>query len=83
MPEKFLKPFIDRPGILDPVAGDPQGYVTTDGMWAAIPWAGKRKGFSIIHNGRQVHDVKTYKQALTYIKKHSKLKITSTLEEFL
>lgn len=83
MPEKFLKPFIDRPGILDPVAGDPQGYVTNDGMWAAIPWAGKRKGFSIIHNGRQVHDVKTYKQALAYIKKHSKLKITSTLEEFL
>ncbi|MEK9894537.1 MAG: hypothetical protein VW454_06215 [Pelagibacteraceae bacterium] len=83
MPEKFLKPFIDRPGILDEIPGDPQGYVTNDGMWAAIPWAGKRKGFAIIHNGRQVHDVKTYKQALTYIKKHSKLKITSTLEEFL
>ena len=79
----FLKPHIDRPGILDNVPGDPEGYVSNDGMWAAIPWAGKKKGFCIIHNGRQVHDVKTYKQALAYIKKQSKIKNTSTLEEFL
>ena len=81
--KKFLKPHIDRPGVLDPKTGDPEGYVTRDGMWAAVPWAGKRKGFAIIHNGRQVHDVKTYKQALDYIKKQSKIKPTSTLEEFL
>jgi hypothetical protein len=81
--KKFLKPFVDRPGVLDPKTGDPEGYVTNDGMWAAIPWAGKKKGFAIIHNGRQVHDVKTYKQALDYIKKQSKIKTTSTLEEFL
>lgn len=83
MSKKFLKPFVDRPGVLDPKTGDPEGYVTNDGMWAAIPWAGKKKGFAIIHNGRQVHDVKTYKQALDYIKKQSKIKTTSTLEEFL
>ena len=83
MSKKFLKPHIDRPGVLDPKTGDPEGYVTRDGMWAAVPWAGKRKGFAIIHNGRQVHDVKTYKQALDYIKKQSKIKPTSTLEEFL
>ena len=51
----------------------------------AIPWAGNTKGFCIIHNGKQVHSVKTYKQALAYIKKESKIKkkSTSTLEEFL
>tara|TARA_B100002019_G_scaffold264050_1_gene252558 strand:- start:647 stop:895 length:249 start_codon:yes stop_codon:yes gene_type:complete len=80
---KFQKPFIDNQSLLDPKVGDPDGYVTNDGMWAAIPWAGNKKGFCIIHNGRQVHDVKTYKQALAYIKKQSKIKTTSTLEEFL
>ena len=79
----FLKPFIPYPSILDPKPKDPLGYVTNDGMWAAIPWAGKKTGFCIIHNGRQVHSVTTYKQALTYIKKQSKIKTTSTLEEFL
>ena len=79
----FLKPHVSNQGLLDNTPGDPDGYVTRDGMWAAIPWAGKRKGFAIIHNGRQVHDVKTYKQALAYIKKQSKIKTTSTLEEFL
>ena len=80
---KFQKPFIHNQTLLDSKAGDPDGYVSNDGMWAAIPWAGNRKGFAIIHNGRQVHDVKTYKQALAYIKKQSKIKTTSTLEEFL
>ena len=81
----FLKPFVPRPGILNPKPGDPLGYVTNDGMWAAIPWSGDRKGFAIIHNGKQVHSVKTYKQALAYIKKESKIKKknTPTLEEFL
>ena len=79
----FLKPHVSNQGLLDNTPGDPDGYVTRDGMWAAIPWAGKRKGFAIIHNGRRVHDVKTYKQALAYIKKQSKIKTTSSLEEFL
>ena len=57
----FLKPHIDRPGILDPKPGDPQGFVTNDGMWAAIPLAGKKKGFVIIHNGSQVKVLNTYK----------------------
>ena len=79
----FLKPHVSNQGLLDNTPGDPDGYVTRDGMWAAIPWAGKKKGFAIIHNGRQVHSVTTYKQALAYIKKQSKIKTTSTLEEFL
>ena len=64
---------IDRPGILNPKVGDPMGHVTNDGMWAAIPNAGNN-GFAIIHNGKHVHKVKTYKQALAYIKKQSKIK---------
>lgn len=79
----FLKPHVTNQGLLDNTPGDPDGYVSRDGVWAAVPWAGKRKGFCIIHNGKQVHDVKTYKQALAYIKKQSKIKTTSSLEEFL
>ena len=83
--ENFLKPFIPNPGILNPTKADPLGYCSKDGMWAAVPWAGKKKGFCIIHNGSQVHSVKTYKQALDYIKKYSKIKkkTTSSLEKFL
>jgi len=79
----FLKPHIQNQSLLESKLGDPDGYVSNDGMWAAIPWAGNKKGFCIIHNGRQVHSVKTYKQALAYIKKQSKVKLTSTLEDFL
>ena len=48
MSENFLKPFIPRPGVLDSTPGDPEGYVTKDGMWAAVPYG---KKFIIIHNG--------------------------------
>jgi len=80
----FLKPHISNPGILNPKVGDPFGYVSKDGMWAAVPYVGGKE-FCIIHNGKQVHNVKTYKQALAYIKKMSKVtkNTTSTLEEFL
>lgn len=81
----FLKPHIDRPGILDPIPGDPQGYVTNDGMWAAVPMIGSKK-FVIIHNGKQDRVCNTYKQSVDYIKQQVKLskKTTSkTLEEFL
>ena len=52
---KFQKPIISRPGILDAKPGDPLGYITNDGMYAAIPYACKNpdkpKKFAIIHNG--------------------------------
>jgi hypothetical protein len=82
MTEKFLKPFIDRPGILNAKPGDPEGYVTKDGMWAAVPFG---KKFVIIHNGQQVHLANNYKAARTYISKEIKAskKATSTLEQFL
>ena len=41
MSERFQKPFIDFPSILGPTLGDPQGYVTNDGMWAAVPFGKK------------------------------------------
>ena len=86
MPDRFLKPFIPRPGILNLKPEDPLGFVTNDGMWAAIPFAGKgNKGFAIIHNGKHMGEFKTYKQSVDFIKKQIKIqkKQTSTLEEFL
>lgn len=82
MTEKFQKPFIDRPGILDAKPGDANGYVTKDGMWAAVPFG---KKFIIIHNGQQVHVANNYKTAKAYILKQVKVskKTTSTLEQFL
>jgi hypothetical protein len=82
MSEKFLKPVIPRPGVLDPKPGDPQGYVTKDGVWAAVPFG---KKFMIIHNGQQVHLANNYKAARTYISKEIKSTrtVTSTLEQFL
>tara|TARA_R100000742_G_C4272840_1_gene92175 strand:+ start:1231 stop:1434 length:204 start_codon:yes stop_codon:yes gene_type:complete len=50
-----------------------QGYVTKDGMWAAIPCMGSRK-FAIIHNGEWLHTSRNYDCALTYIKKELKKK---------
>ena len=80
MSEKFQKPFIPRPGILDKTPGDPQGYVTKDGMWAAVPYG---KKFIIIHNGQQVHLANNYKSAKTYIQKSTKGASVSSLDQFL
>ena len=65
----FLKPFVRRPGILNPTPGDPLGYVTNDGMWAAIPFG---KKFMIIHNGCQVKVLNTYKQSVDFINNQRK-----------
>ena len=82
MTEKFLKPFIPRPGVLDAKPGDPEGYVTKDGMWAAVPFG---KKFMIIHNGQQVHVANNYKAARAYITKEIKVskKKTTTIDQFL
>jgi hypothetical protein len=81
MTENFQKPFIDRPGILNPKTGDPNGYVTKDGVWAAVPYG---KKFIIIHNGQQVHLANNYSTAKSYILKQVKAskKKTSTVEQF-
>ena len=80
MTEKFQKPFIDRPSILNQKPGDPNGYVTKDGMWAAVPYG---KKFIILHNGQQVHTANNYKSAKSYIQKSAKGASVATLKEFL
>ena len=48
-----------------------QGYVTKDGMWAAIPIGGSKK-LAIIHNGEWVHTSKNFDFARSYILKESR-----------
>ena len=72
---------IQNEGLLNPTPGDPNGYVSKDGMWAAVPWTGKK--FVIIHNGRQVHTANNYKTARSFITKALKGKSVSSLDEFL
>ncbi len=67
-------------GILNPKPGDPNGYVTKNGEWAAVPWG---KKFVILHNGQQVHTANNYKSAKTYIQKSAKGTSVSTLDKFL
>lgn len=72
---------IQNYGILDAVPTDPNGYVTKDGMWAAVPYG---KKFVIIHNGFQVHTANNYQTARTYIQKQIKSKKQSgPLDKFL
>ncbi len=78
-------PFVPNYGLLNNTPSDPAGYVSKDGMWAAVPFENK---FVIIHNGHQVHTANNYKTARSYISKHikataKKVSSTSTLENFL
>ncbi len=75
-------PFIPHEGKLDPVMGEPSGYVTKDGKWAAVPYG---KQFIVLCNGEQVHLAKTLALAKEYIQKKvkqtpRKRKTTSSLE---
>jgi ABC-type uncharacterized transport system ATPase component len=72
---------IQNEGLLNPKPGDPNGYVTKDGMWAAVPYG---KKFVIIHNGEQVHTANNYTTAKSYILKQIKAskKKTSNIERF-
>jgi hypothetical protein len=71
---------IQNETILNSVPGHPNGYVTKDEMWAAVPWG---KKFVILHNGQQVHTCNNYKSAKTYIQKSAKGASVSTLDQFL
>jgi len=77
-------PNITNSGLLKSVPSDPEGYVTKDGMWAAVPFG---KKFMILHNGEQVHVSGTLATAKSYINKQikvSKIKPgTSSLDAFL
>ena len=63
---KFLKPHIPQPGLLDTEPGNPLGYVKNDGMWEAVP-CGKK--YTMIHNASVVYQARTYDSALNFIKK--------------
>lgn len=72
---------IQNESLLKPKPGDPNGYVSKDLTWAAVPWG---KKFVIIHNGEQVHTMNNYASAKSYILKEinaSKKKI-STVDQF-
>jgi ABC-type uncharacterized transport system ATPase component len=73
---------IPNSGLLNPVPTEPDGYVTKDLQWAAVPF-GKR--FVIIHNGEQVSLVNSIKTAKNYINKQIKAfkKTESSLTNFL
>jgi hypothetical protein len=71
---------IQNEGILDPVPGEPNGFVSKNGEWAAIPWG---KKFIIVYKGQQVHTAKNYNSAKSYIQKSTKGSSVSTLDQFL
>jgi hypothetical protein len=78
-------PFIPNERMLEPVVGDPLGYTTKDGKWAAVPFG---KQFIILCNGEQVHLSKSLALAKDYIQKKvkqtpRKRKSTSSLEQHL
>ena len=55
------------PTLLDPKPDQPTGYVTKDGMWAAVPSDGRK--FAIVHIGIIEHFSKNFECAMIYIKK--------------
>ena len=71
---------IQNESLLDPNPGDPNGFVTKDEQWAAVPWG---KKFIILHKGRQIHTANNYKTAVNFIKKASKGKSVSSLTDFI
>jgi len=72
---------IQKEGILDPKPGDPNGFVSKDGEWAAVCWTGKK--YIIIYKGQQVHTANNYNSAKSYIQKAAKGASISTLDQFL
>ena len=52
----------------------PEGYVTKDGSWAAVPMIGSETKLVIIHNGEHVHVARNYDAAKTYILREKKKK---------
>jgi hypothetical protein len=71
---------IQNEGLLNAKPGDPNGYVTKNGEWAAVPWG---KKFVILHNGQQVHTANNFKSAKTYIQKSAKGASVASLKQFL
>lgn len=74
---------IQNTDILKPKPGNPNGYLSKDNTWAAVPFGNQ---FIILHKGSQVHVCKNYNDAKSYIDKKIKLskkKSSATLEDLL
>jgi len=76
-----------NPDKLTAKGGQPEGYVTKDGSWAAIPVMDSKKKLMVIHNGEHMYLASNYEKAVAYIKKQisieKKLKKKGSLEKFL
>lgn len=57
--------------ILNPKPGTPNGYLSPDKNWAAVPFGTQ---FIILNKGNQVHLAKNYEDAKAYIQKKIKAK---------
>lgn len=78
----MILPTIPNFGKLNSTQGNPEGYITKDGKWAAVPCGNE---FMILCNGEQVHVSKTFDLAKEYIRKKlrqtpKKKKTLSSLE---
>lgn len=71
---------IENETLLDTVPGYPNGYVSKNLEWAAIPCGSK---FIIVYKGQQVHTANNYRTAKSYIQKAMKGKSVSTLSDLL
>lgn len=74
---------IQNTGILNPTPGNPNGYLSKDNTWAAVPFGNQ---FIILHKGEQVHLCRNFKDAKAYIQKRtkaSKRKSLGSLENLL
>ena len=74
---------VQNEGILNAKPGHPNGYVSKNLEWAAIPWG---KKFIIVYKGQQVHTANNYKSALSFIEKEVKAlkkKTKGPLDQFL
>lgn len=78
-------PNIPNSSLLNNTPSGPEGYVTKDGKWSAVPWGNK---FIILCNGEQVHTSNNLTTAKDYIQKKvkqtpRKRSASSSLEQHL
>lgn len=73
----MVVPSIPNYGLLNPKPSEPAGYVTKDGIWAAVPFG---KKFMILHNGEQIHVAGTLAVAKSYIQKQIKTSKPKTVK---
>jgi hypothetical protein len=74
---------IQNADILNATPGTPNGYLSKDNAWAAVPFGDQ---FIILHKGKQTYLAKNYQEAKAYIDKKIKMtkkKSHGTLENLL